>query len=220
MTQDCKNVALKLPKISLKLPTISLSKAYFGQFKGYILCSGKCWRVFCFRGWKLPQGLYNRSNRCPLISPDIPAIPCLKQKKKVPCIKFLPRTSQGRGQGYPDVWVDDGPGISSCPFVRKILLVSVKFLSAILWGRKWLRQFYGRLEKMRPFCRKTHVHKILRFRGGGILGFWGGGGKCRFYFYGRADFSDKNFIFRLFLRPKLRGQILYTPAPPPLKRPF
>ena len=22
---------------------------------------GKCWRAFCFRGWKLPQGLYNRS---------------------------------------------------------------------------------------------------------------------------------------------------------------
>ena len=39
---------------------------------------------------------------------------------------------------------------------------------------------------MRSFCRKTHVHKILRFRGGG---FWGGG-KCRFYFYGREDFSE------------------------------
>ena len=25
--------------------------------------------------------------------------------------------------------------------------------------------------------------------GGGILGL-GGGGKCRFYFYGRGDFSD------------------------------
>ena len=41
---------------------------------------------------------------------------------------------------------------------------------------------------MRPFCRKSHVHKIPRFRGGGILGF--GGGKCRFYFYGREDFSE------------------------------
>ena len=36
---------------------------------------------------------------------------------------------------------------------------------------------------------KTHVHKNPRFRGGGYFGF-GGGGKCRFYFYGRADFSD------------------------------
>ena len=34
---------------------------------------------------------------------------------------------------------------------------------------------------------KTHVHKIRRFRGGGILGL----GECRFYFYGRADFSDR-----------------------------
>ena len=41
---------------------------------------------------------------------------------------------------------------------------------------------------MRSFCRKNHVHKILVL-GGGILGL-GGGGECRFYFYGRADFSD------------------------------
>ena len=35
---------------------------------------------------------------------------------------------------------------------------------------------------MRSFCRKNHVHKIPRFRGGGgILGFGGGGG-------GSADF--------------------------------
>ena len=27
--------------------------------------------------------------------------------------------------------------------------------------------------------------------GGGIFVLGGGGGKCRFYFYGRADFSDK-----------------------------
>ena len=33
MTQDHKNVALKLAKISL-------NKGYSGQFKGYILCSG------------------------------------------------------------------------------------------------------------------------------------------------------------------------------------
>ena len=35
----------------------------------------------------------------------------------------------------------------------------------------------------------------IKFRvleGGGYFGFrGGGGGKCRFYFYGRADFSDK-----------------------------
>ena len=47
---------------------------------------------------------------------------------------------------------------------------------------------------MRSFCRKTCVHKIPRFGGGGgILGL-GGGGECRFYFYGRADFSDNSLI--------------------------
>ena len=50
---------------------------------------------------------------------------------------------------------------------------------------------------MRSFCRKTHVHKIPRFRGGGYFGFWGGG-ECRFYFYGRADFSDKCSLKWLF----------------------
>ena len=43
--------------------------------------------------------------------------------------------------------------------------------------------------------KKTHVHKIPRFRGGGILGL-GGGGECRFYFYGRADFSDFGHILK------------------------
>ena len=35
---------------------------------------------------------------------------------------------------------------------------------------------------MRPFCRKTHVHKIPRFRGGGYFGFWGGGGEVPILF--------------------------------------
>ena len=55
MTQDCKSVALKLPKISLR-------KGCFGQLKGYSLCSGNVGGFFRFRGWPLPQGLYNRSN--------------------------------------------------------------------------------------------------------------------------------------------------------------
>ena len=50
-----------------------------------------------------------------------------------------------------------------------------------------MRQFYGRLEKMRPFCRKNHVHKIPRFRGGGILG-GGGGGSADFIFMGARIF--------------------------------
>ena len=43
------------------------------------------------------------------------------------------------------------------------------------WGRKWVRQFYGRLEKCVLSAGKNHVHKIPRFRGGSILGFGGGG---------------------------------------------
>ena len=53
------------------------------------------------------------------------------------------------------------------------------------WGRKWLRQFYGRLEKCVLSAGKTHVRKIPPFMGGGV-----GGGECRFYFYGREDFSE------------------------------
>ena len=45
-------------------------------------------------------------------SQDIAAIACLKQQRKALCIRFLSATSQGRGQGYPDVWVPDVPGIS------------------------------------------------------------------------------------------------------------
>ena len=52
---------------------------------------------------------------------------------------------------------------------------------------------------MRPFCRKNHVHKIPRFRGGGIWGFWGGGGSADFIFMGA----------RVFL---ILGSDLRTPA--------
>ena len=32
--------------------------------------------------------------------------------------------------------------------------------------------------------------------GGGVFWVWGGGGECRFYFYGRADFSDISIPLR------------------------
>ena len=38
-----------------------------------------------------------------------------------------------------------------------------------------MRQFYGRLEKCVLSAGKTHVHKIPRFGGGGILGLGGEG---------------------------------------------
>ena len=37
--------------------------------------------------------------------------------------------------------------------------------------------------------KKSHVHKIPRFRGGGCLGFFLGGG-VPILFYGREDFSE------------------------------
>ena len=84
------------------------------------------------------------------------------------------------------------------PRVRK------SFLPAQFWGRKWLRQFYGRLEEMPSFLRKTSMPiKLLRFRrgswGGGYLFiFFLGGGKCRFYFYGREDFRGQKNQRKLF----------------------
>ena len=49
--------------------------------------------------------------------------------------------------------------------IRKIV-VSVKFVSAIL-GPEMAAPILWTPGKMRSFCRKTHVHKIPRFGGGG-----------------------------------------------------
>ena len=68
--------------------------------------------------------------------------------------------------------------------------VSVKFVSAIL-GPEMEAPILWTPGKMRSFCRKNPVHKIPRFRGGGGLWVLGVGGECRFYFYGRADLSEK-----------------------------
>ena len=68
--------------------------------------------------------------------------------------------------------------------------MSAKFSARDSGAGNGRRQFYGRLEKCVLSAGKTHAHKIPRFRGGGILGFGGGGEECRFYFYGREDFSD------------------------------
>ena len=62
----------------------------------------------------------------------------------------------------------------SFPSFRKIL-VSVKFVSAIL-GPEIGPPILWTPGKMRCFCRKTHVHKIPRFRGGGVFWVLGGGG--------------------------------------------
>ena len=77
------------------------------------------------------------------------------------------------------------------PLFRKIL-VSVKFSARNSGAGNGCANFMG--EKCVLSAGKSHVHKIPRFRGRGDLWFWGG--KCRFYFYGREDFSEKRFSQR------------------------
>ena len=69
--------------------------------------------------------------------------------------------------------------IASLAIFRKIL-VSVKFVSAIL-GPEMAAPILWTPGKMRSFCRKTHVHKILVL-GGGYFGFGGGGGEVPILF--------------------------------------
>ena len=76
---------------------------------------------------------------------------------------------------------------------RKIL-VSVKFCPQF-WGRKWVRQFYGRLEKCVLSAGTTHVHKIPRFRGGAFWVLGGGGLSADFIFMGARIFLKISLVF-------------------------
>ena len=51
-----------------------------------------------------------------------------------------------------------------------------------------MRQFYGHLEKMRPFCRKKPMSVKFLVLGGGDFGFGGGGGSADFIFMGARIF--------------------------------
>ena len=107
-------------------------------------------------------------------------------------IKISPRKS-------PEKWTFLSLAFYNAPSLHtvEILLVSVKFLSAIL-GPEMGAPILWTPGKMRPFCRKTSMSmKFLVLGGGGILGF--GGGKCRFYFFGRADFSEVSQFFSFVL---------------------
>ena len=75
------------------------------------------------------------------------------------------------------------------PCFRKIL-VSVKFLSATL-GPEMGASILWTPGKCVFLQEKTMSIKFLFSGGGGYFGFWWG--ECRFYFYGRADFSDCSF---------------------------
>ena len=62
---------------------------------------------------------------------------------------------------------------------------------------------------MRSFCRKKQFfHKIPRFRGGEYFGFWGGG-RCRFYFYGRGDFSAKGPVQNGLVRTRFMAHMWF-----------
>ena len=96
---------------------------------------------------------------------------------EIPCWKSFLANFDATGKMFTD--------FPAAPNVRKIL-VSLKYLSAIV-GPETAAPILWTPGKMRPFCRKSYVHKIPRFRGG-VFWVLGGGGKCRFYFYGRDDF--------------------------------
>ena len=74
-------------------------------------------------------------------------------------------------------------------FPRKIL-VSVKMFARNSGTGNGRANFMGAWKKAFFLQENLHAHKIPRFRGGGVGGFRGGGVKCRFYFYGREDFSE------------------------------
>ena len=73
-------------------------------------------------------------------------------------------------------------GFNRVQKLRKIL-VSVKFVSAIL-GPEMAAPILWTPGKMRSFCRKTHVHKIPRFR----VGFFGGGEVPILFLWARGFF--------------------------------
>ena len=74
--------------------------------------------------------------------------------------------------------------------IRKIL-VSVKFVTAILGPEMGAPILWTRGQNALFLQEKPMSVKFLVWGGGGgTLGF--GGGECRFYFYGRADFSGSN----------------------------
>ena len=82
------------------------------------------------------------------------------------------------------------------PSFRKIL-ASVKIFVRNSRAGNGCANFMGAWKKCALSAGRTHVHKIPLFRGGG---FWVlGRVECRFYFYGRGDFSESFlWLFLLF----------------------
>ena len=88
--------------------------------------------------------------------------------------------------------------------IRKIL-VSVKFLSAILGPERGASILWTPGQKCVLAAGKTMSIKFLVLGGGGYFGF--GGGQCRFYFYGRADFSDGSGKMILKMLCRMRAAV-------------
>ena len=88
-------------------------------------------------------------------------------------------------------------GLDSLFKVRKIL-VATKFLSAILGLEMgapilWVPGIFTFFLQ-----ENLHVHKIPRFRGGGILGFFGGGSAV-FIFMGVGIFLIRRLVFSRYI---------------------
>ena len=92
--------------------------------------------------------------------------------------------------------------------------MSVIFLPVIL-GRKWLRQFCGRLAFFGVFCWKTPMPiKFLLLGRGGARGFFGrGGGSANFIFMGVGIVPTSELCVLQFFLVKTQRRALYGPMP-------
>ena len=154
---------------------------------------------------------------------DIPAITCLKQKKRRLAQSFCP--GHPRGQGYPDdVWAPDVPGLS-CPKFGKSKRgltnggLSPKFLEKI--GQKSFREnrafsgligaFSGPIGAFSGLIGTDYSAPHSRGEAAKVPPkgpFW-----AQLAPFGlsprllslRLDFPNKNFIFRLFFGPDSEG---------------
>ena len=95
--------------------------------------------------------------------------------------------------------------------IRKIL-VSVKCLVRNSGAGSGCANFMGAWKNAFLLQENLHVHKIPCFRGG-IWGFGEGGGKCRFHFYGRGDFSGQIHTY-LHETPQKTKTNMYNSRPP------
>ena len=90
------------------------------------------------------------------------------------------------GLAHEKSWAKIGQLLSNVYSIFRKILVSIKFLSAIL-GPEMGASILWTHGKMRSFCRKNlHVHKIPPFRG--VYFGFGGGGSADFIFTGARIF--------------------------------